>query len=176
MKGRKPLPDYIKRMTGNPGKRPLNAAAPALPSERPTPPSCLSPAALAHWHRMIPVLERAGKLTAFTQSPLARYCVACSDYEEIVLLEAGMGRARLKPRKSNWRTLVFWRGTKKDAVRVMRDFELAYGLTPASAARFTSLPPLPPNDGFDAFIANNPQSLRSQLSDLTLVDPTIQGS
>jgi phage terminase small subunit len=171
MKGRKPTPDYIKRLTGNPGKRPLHAAAPALPSERPTPPEFLSPAALAHWHRMILVLERDGKLNPFTPIQLARYCVACADFEEISILEARMGKARFKPRKATWRILVHLRAEKKIAEATMRHFEAEYGLTPTSAPRVASQPSPSPQDGFDAYLASNPQ-----LSDLTPVDPAPQGS
>jgi len=135
MRGRKSTPDHIKRMTGNPGKRPASTRAPALPCERPAPPAGVSAEVLARWHYVVPLLETARKLTALSGPALLSYCAACADLEAVAALEARMGKARLKPRRSNWRTLVHLRAVRKAAETAVRTFEENYGLTPASASR-----------------------------------------
>lgn len=59
--GRKPKASVIKLVTGNPGRRPLNAAEP-IPTGRPTPPKPLSGRPLVLWRRYI---SRAWWLTEF---------------------------------------------------------------------------------------------------------------
>ena len=59
MKGRKPVPTYLKILRGNPGKRPLPENEPT-PEPGATMPDWFSPAAAAHWPTMAESLKKRG--------------------------------------------------------------------------------------------------------------------
>jgi phage terminase small subunit len=74
MRGRKPTPTRLKVLTGNPGKRPLNAAEhhpePAVPD---CPPE-LGPVARREWDRLVSELAPLRLLTHLDRAALAAYC------------------------------------------------------------------------------------------------------
>jgi P27 family predicted phage terminase small subunit len=75
MKGRKPTPAAVRKLSGNPGKRPLPAEIP-VPAGLPHCPEHLTPEARAEWDRMIRELDAAGIITVLDRSALALYCTA----------------------------------------------------------------------------------------------------
>lgn len=62
-KGRKPLPTSIKKLRGNPGKRPLNKLEPRLGQVTGMPRGRLSAGAKRFWRKFAPGLDQAGVLT-----------------------------------------------------------------------------------------------------------------
>jgi P27 family predicted phage terminase small subunit len=82
MRGRKPTPTAIKRLTGNPGKRGLNRAEPTLPPAAPTAPRHLSPAAKKVWKRIAPQLAAARVLADVDTNALALYCTSYARWLE----------------------------------------------------------------------------------------------
>ena len=62
-RGRKPTPNQLKVINGNPGKRPINQNEPKPNPLAPEPPDWLDELALREWHRLAPKLERLGLLT-----------------------------------------------------------------------------------------------------------------
>ena len=72
--GRRPTPTAIRKLMGNPGKRPINEKEPVAPKRLPKPPIHLSDEALAEWERVALDLYHAGVLTVFDRGTLAAYC------------------------------------------------------------------------------------------------------
>jgi P27 family predicted phage terminase small subunit len=86
-RGRKPEPTALRRLRGNPGKRPLPAGEPKPASDLPEPPAFLGTIALEEWHRVVYEMHRIGVLTGVDQTVLAAYCAV---YERWVTAEKGI--------------------------------------------------------------------------------------
>src|ERR1022692_3138022 len=71
--GPKPKPTAVKRLTGNPGKRPLYDE-PELPSDIPDCPDHLDDIGKAEWARVAPILVASKILKVTDRSVLAAYC------------------------------------------------------------------------------------------------------
>ena len=74
MKGRKPIPDVIKKATGNPGKRALNIENLMVPPELPDMPAWLKTEAKKEWKRITEDLHKLGLLQRVDRPALAMYC------------------------------------------------------------------------------------------------------
>lgn len=81
-KGRRPVPEEVKRLRGNPGKRPLIERSPRAGSGVPTCPDWLDDYARTEWRRVVPELAAAGLLTKLDRSVLAAYCATWSAYRQ----------------------------------------------------------------------------------------------
>lgn len=78
MRGRKPVPNEIKKLRGNPGKRPIvqSGIQPEQPSDVLPPPAFLSKEAKAEWRRLAPQIHKLGLLTEQDLGAFAAYCQA----------------------------------------------------------------------------------------------------
>jgi P27 family predicted phage terminase small subunit len=76
--GRKPKPDHLKLVDGDPGKRGINKNAPKPKPVKPSPPKHLDAIARKEWRRMSVVLEKLGLLTVVDGAAFACYCAAYS--------------------------------------------------------------------------------------------------
>ena len=78
MRGRKPKPTAIKKLTGNPGKRPLNDAEPhpPIPGRTPYVPRFLSDDGKKAWRELVKVLVDVGLYTVIDKFALAMFCQA----------------------------------------------------------------------------------------------------
>ena len=135
MRGRKPKPTEVKRMQGNPGKRPLNQDEPDPEKYKkvPPPPNFLDDVAKTEWRRIARILWPIGLVTKAERSALAAYCVAFStfvycnkmiaDEGYIVLSENGF------PMKSPWVTM------KDKANEQMMKWLVEFGATPSARSR-----------------------------------------
>lgn len=76
MKGRPPIPSYLKVLHGNPGKRPLNKNEPMpdISETIPDPPVRLSHFAKKEWKNISGRLHRLGLLTEIDDRALVAYC------------------------------------------------------------------------------------------------------
>ena len=76
--GPAPKPTTLKILAGNPGKRPINPAEPAIPapSSRPYAPRHLGKEGKKEWGRLVPFLIDAGLYTEADRAALALYCQA----------------------------------------------------------------------------------------------------
>ena len=74
MKGRKPKPVEIKRLNGNPGKRPLPEITLIGGREAPPMPDRLSEGAKEAWMEVVPTLDQAGILDAVDGATLEALC------------------------------------------------------------------------------------------------------
>ena len=75
MAGRPPKPAALKRLTGNPGKRPIREEARVtVPAKVPYPPRFLNAEGRAEWRRVIKLLIKAGLYSELDRTILAIYC------------------------------------------------------------------------------------------------------
>ena len=72
--GRRPLPTALKLLSGNPGKRRLNAAEPQAPATRPSCPAHLGPMHARNGFASSGSCETLGIVTPLDRAALAAYC------------------------------------------------------------------------------------------------------
>lgn len=81
-RGRKPKPTALKKLEGNPGKRPLNELEPMPAITMLRCPNWLESEARKEWRRLAPLLISAGILTAADAVTFAGYCQAYARWRE----------------------------------------------------------------------------------------------
>jgi P27 family predicted phage terminase small subunit len=137
--GPAPKPTAIKRLEGNPGKRPLNEHEPE-PTRGCTPPAWLPTGALAEWDRVYPELDALGLATVVDQAALACWCVAVDMLERATL--------RLIPTKKNptpevqvtdkgYECVSGVELMRRQAMKDIRAFCQEFGFSPASRSRIS---------------------------------------
>ena len=131
MVGRRPKPSKLKKLAGNPGRRPLNLAEPE-PGGRARCPGHLSPEAKREWRRLTPELERLGLLTSVDRAALAAYCTCWA-----LAIEA-----QKAIQKHGVLIITDGRLLKNPVCNVLRDmfaqmrlYEVEFGMTPSSRSR-----------------------------------------
>ena len=82
-RGRKPKPTALKKLEGNPGKRPLNELEPLPQVTMLRCPNWLEPEAKKEWRRLAPVLIGAGILTGADAVPFAGYTATATASDRI---------------------------------------------------------------------------------------------
>ena len=82
MRGRRPKPTRLKVLTGNPGKRRLNAAELTPEPAIPECPVELGPVARREWDRLVGELASLRLLTNLDRAALAAYCGAYALWAE----------------------------------------------------------------------------------------------
>jgi len=149
MAGRKPKPTALKRLEGNPGKRPLNQREPQPRAAAIYCPRWLHPDAKREWHRVAPELTRLGLLTILDRAALAAYCEAYDEWLMAcrVLKEEGYTFTTIK-RHVGLHPMV---GIKQKALDRMRAFMTEFGMTPSSRSRIV-LPPQEPDNPVIEFL------------------------
>ena len=140
-KGRKPTPTVIKLMTGNPGKRPIDADTLTPPIETPQPSAQLSAASRAIWDETVKELEKLRVIARIDKFQIETYCniVARAQAIQKFLDENGMtyttrGKhgemVRVRPEVS----------ILQDCEKQIRAFASEWGMTAASRARVKTDP------------------------------------
>jgi P27 family predicted phage terminase small subunit len=137
--GRKPKPNHLKLITGNPGRRPLNANEPRPVRALPMPPDELNLDAKREWLRVADELYKVGLLTGLDRGALAAYCQA---YGRWIMAERALnamavgGSNGLLIRALNgqpaYNPLV---GIANKAMADMVRYSLEFGMTPSSRSR-----------------------------------------
>lgn len=100
MRGRKPKPTHLKLVTGNPGRRPLNADEPHPQIALPTVPEHLTDEAKVEWGRVANELYELGLLTRIDRAVLAAYCQTYADWCDAERQLAKYGRVIKSPVKT----------------------------------------------------------------------------
>ena len=150
-KGRKPIPTELKRLVGNPGKRPLNERQPRLSAALPVPPAWLPDEARAMWLRVCGELQGAGVLSPVDEGALAGYCVAWDQLVASTKLIAtdgltmpdGNGNARGNPATV----------ARNHAMSQLRAFGSELGLSPVARTRLQA--PTRDDDEFETWQAKH---------------------
>lgn len=84
VRGQKPKPTHLRLLSGNAGKRPVNAQEPIYAPCTTQPPDWLPEGARAHWERLASMLAQAGVLKESDRDLLATYCCLFAEYVETV--------------------------------------------------------------------------------------------
>ena len=130
--GRKPKPTALKKLEGNPGKRPLNTMEPTPPNVSIHCPQYLLPDARKEWKRLAPILIQMGLLTAADVVPFAAYCTAFARWKEAEeeisrhgsIYKDDDGRIRPNP----------FIAIANQQMREIKSFAADFGLTPSNRA------------------------------------------
>jgi P27 family predicted phage terminase small subunit len=136
MRGRKPKPTKLKKLAGNPGKRPLNAHEARIEPGIPTRPAHLCREAMAKWKEMAQALYELGLLTKIDGGALALYCQAYGRWvqaEKKVTKHGMIGyTAHGTETKSVYERVAQERG------EALRKMSIEFGLTPSSRSRVSA--------------------------------------
>ena len=144
-RGPKPKPTALKKLLGNPGKRPLNEREPQPDPTMPRPPAHLDEGACAEWARMAPELNRMRLLTQVDRAAFAGYCAAYSRWAQATADLAKVGGFTIVTEKGYvlQHPLV---GVANKALELMLKCAVEFGLTPSSRSRVSV-----PNTDVDEF-------------------------
>lgn len=136
MRGRPPKPTRLKRLTGNPGKRPLNGAEPRPEPAVPDCPPELGPVARREWERLVSELAPLRILTQLDRAALASYCMAYGLWAEAteaiqkygVMIKSPQGYPIQSP----------YLAIANRQVELMMRIAAEFGFTPASRSRIST--------------------------------------
>ena len=134
--GRKPKPTAIKKLEGNPGKRPLNEHEPVPPKGEIKCPSWLEPEAKKEWKRLAPSLEAMGVLTTADITAFAGYCQAYARWKEAEEFISQHGSIFQTP--SGYVQQVPQVSIAQQNLKIMQSFCAEFGLTPATRSRIVA--------------------------------------
>lgn len=164
MAGRRPTPTAIRETTGNPGKRPMNAAEPKPPAGLPAAPAHLSPQALAAW----PVIGRLlVDMRVLTEADAVALEGMCEAYADLLAARAALAepvyvgdQMIARPRERTYITI----GNSGPMIRKRPEVEMIadadrrlqgwlsrFGLTPADRSRVGAAMP-EATDPFDGIL------------------------
>jgi P27 family predicted phage terminase small subunit len=141
MRGRKPTPNRLKLLRGNPGRRPLNKNEPAPRPLKaaPRPPTFLNRRAAAEWRRIARELVELRLLTSVDHAALAGYCDCFAEAAEASeLLKKTPGLTVTGPNGTYANPLL---RIRRQAFASMRSFLVEFGLTPSSRSRVSAPAP-----------------------------------
>lgn len=139
LRGPAPIPTAIRRIEGNPGKRPLNEWEPQPKKVRPAMPKHLDKIARKEWNRLCPMLQRMRVLSEADGIALANLCF---DYSVLQQAQESLAKTGLLSKTA--RTGMIHQSpllniiaeTTDRGTRGLREF----GLTPASRSRVEVVP------------------------------------
>ena len=133
IKGRKPKPTAVKRLEGNPGKRPLNSREPIPPPTDIRCPAWLLPEAKNEWKRLSSALQAMGVLTMADVTAFSGYCQAYARWKEAEEFITQHGSIFKTP--SGYVQQVPQVSIAQQNLKIMQSFCAEFGLTPASRSR-----------------------------------------
>jgi len=153
----------MKALTGNPGKRPLNAREPQPEPVIPDCPTELGPAARREWDRLVGQLASLRILTALDRAALAAYCGAYGLWAEAteaiqkygVMVKSPTGFPMQSPYVS----------IANRQAEIMMRIASEFGFTPASRSRIST--PAPNEPSLLDLIENETDSTADRVDDPT---------
>jgi len=132
MRGRRPKPTALKKLQGNPGRRPLNELEPKPARGLPPCPDFLQGEARRHWDEIGPQLEAMGVLAEIDGTMLAAYCQAYAQWRD-ALEKLKLGTIIKAP--SGYPVLSPYCYLANKAMQIMRGIAQEFGMTPSSRSR-----------------------------------------
>jgi P27 family predicted phage terminase small subunit len=136
MRGRRPKPTRLKVLTGNPGKRPLNAAEPSPEIATPECPLELGPVAKREWDRLVGELAPLRILTNLDRAALAAYCGAYGMWAEAT--EAIQKYGTMVKSPSGYPVQSPYVSIANRQAEIMMRIASEFGFTPASRSRIST--------------------------------------
>lgn len=137
-RGPPPKPTKLRLVEGNPSKRPINTREPKPPRTLAVCPEWLSDEAKKAWKRMAPMLRKMGLLTQADVDALAGYCQSYSRWKAAELFIAANGETYpLRDQAGKVRCVQQWPQVSiaRSELKIMRDYQQEFGLTPAARSR-----------------------------------------
>ena len=138
IRGRRPKPTRIKAMTGNPGKRPLNAHEPRPAPALPECPSQLSPVARQEWMRLTAELSKLNLITHLDRGALATYCGAYALWAEA--MEQIQKYGTMVKSLTGFPMQSPYLAVANRQAEIMMRIASEFGFTPASRSRISAPP------------------------------------
>jgi len=131
-----PVPTALKKLRGNPGRRPLPKNEPEPEIVAPSCPKHLVGEARKEWRRMSKQLVELGLLSKIDRAALAGYCTVWGRHveAEVELRKAGL---IVKEPTSGYPIQNPYLAIANTALKQMRAFSVEFGLTPSSRSRVT---------------------------------------
>jgi P27 family predicted phage terminase small subunit len=130
----RPVPDNVRALRGNPGKRKPPSRPKAVVAQ-PSKPTDLKGEGLAEWNRVTPELERMGLLSRIDRGALLLYCASFGLWHETwrrIMADGPVTEDERKlPRKHP-----LWQ-VYRDSAALVASLAKDLGLTPASRGRMT---------------------------------------
>ncbi len=136
MRGRRPKPTRLKILTGNPGKRPLNADEPRPEVAVPECPVELGAIARGEWDRMVAQLAPLRILTQLDRAALASYCGAYAMWAEAT--EAIQKYGAMVKSPSGYPVQSPYVAIANRQTEIMMRIASEFGFTPASRSRISA--------------------------------------
>lgn len=171
--GHNKKPSKLKEIQGRPGKRKANKREPKPAPGTPEMPAhlALDPVAHEKWKHLVPILTRMGVLTTADGDGLAAYCSLFSQWVRCeaaikkfglitVEVDEASGVAKIKQNPAV--------RIKADTLRLLRQFENEFGLTPAARSSLSVgegrdlEPNVKAQDALQDFIDRKPASSHAQ--------------
>jgi P27 family predicted phage terminase small subunit len=141
MRGRRPKPTRIKVLTGNPGKRPLNANEPRPEPAVPDCPPELGAVAQREWNRLAGELSSLRLLTNLDRAALAAHCGAYALWAEATEAIQKYGAMVKSPQGFPMQSPYVAIANRQ--AEIMMRIASEFGFTPASRSRIVT-PAAPP--------------------------------
>jgi P27 family predicted phage terminase small subunit len=136
MRGRRPKPTRLKLLTGNPGKRQLNANEPKPEVAIPECPVELGPLARGKWDRLVGELAVLRILTNLDRAALAAYCGAYALWAEAT--EAIQKYGAMVKSPSGYPVQSPYVSIANRQAEIMMRIASEFGFTPASRSRIST--------------------------------------
>jgi len=154
MRGRKPKPNELKILQGNPGRRKIQAT-PKPDKAVPDCPEWLPGEAKKEWARIVPELEKLGLVSRLDMAALSAYCCAWAQMkaaEELIEIE-GMTIKTATGYLQSHPAL----GIASTAMKHVRAFAAVLGLSPSDRTRLPIEKPEKPNAFLEYLAKKNAQ-------------------
>ena len=136
MRGRRPKPTRLKLLTGNPGKRRLNADEPQPEASIPDCPPELGPVAKREWDRLVGDLAKLRLLTSLDRAALAAYCGAYALWAEST--EAIQKYGAMVKSPTGFPMQSPYLAVANRQAEIMMRIASEFGFTPASRSRIAT--------------------------------------
>jgi P27 family predicted phage terminase small subunit len=136
MRGRRPKPTRLKVLTGNPGKRPLNATEPRPDAVVPDCPPELGEIARREWNRLVGELAALRMITNLDRAALAAYCGAYALWAEATEAIQKYGTMIKSP--SGYPVQSPYVAIANRQAEIMMRIASEFGFTPASRSRIAT--------------------------------------
>lgn len=149
--GQPPKPTKLRRLQGNPGKRPLpeNEPTPEPLAATPRPPNKIAPPARRIWRVLAPELTRLGLLTALDLNTFAGYCALVARWLEAEKEIRKLGLVVKSP--SGYPIQNPYLSIANRALKQSNEIGAHLGLSPAARSRI-DLEKLDDEDELEAFL------------------------
>ena len=148
--GPPPTPTALRRLRGNPSKRPLPKDEPQPKLATPRCPAHLGAEAKREWRRVVKIMREMGVLTVADGAAIAAYCQTWERWvqaEKAIRIGGILIRSKFTVVQNPAVTIA------RDAMGEMRRFLVEFGMTPAARTRVKTEPKPPEEDPLDVLRA-----------------------